>query len=132
MKGCTQVHPARQIPAQRVRNLGMTRAFFPGVLPEKCMTGSSRTLLARQGDAKDAAFPKLGVQFDAPGLAFHRPSRNGEAQAGAAVSVRAGFVDAVEALENFVTMLRRDAWPFVSNFENYFASTFIASQANRP
>src|SRR5437660_1775325 len=26
--------------------LGMTRAFFPGVLPEKCMTGSSHTLLA--------------------------------------------------------------------------------------
>src|SRR6266851_5760999 len=28
MKGCTQVHPARQISAQRDRNLGMTRVVF--------------------------------------------------------------------------------------------------------
>ncbi len=55
---------------------------------------------ARQGDAEDGAFTELAFDGDAAVHPFENVLNNGEAEAGATDGARAGFIDAIETLED--------------------------------
>src|SRR5438034_5379854 len=71
-------------------------------------------------EAENAALAKLTLQLDASALVLDGPFGNGEAQAVSALGPGTGFVHSIEALEDLLLMLRRDARPLVGNFNDGF------------
>ena len=71
----------------------------------------------REGERERGALARLALGPDPPAVLLDEAAADGEAEAGAALLARVGGVDLLEALEDRLQLIGRDAATFVGDAE---------------